>query len=96
MRPTQSFNTAPILDVLAPGEFVDSSYLAGGHAVLSGTSMASPHAEAARRCRSRRRDDADEIQARRVVSPPIPTTASRSRASTAARAPLPCSPGAAR
>jgi hypothetical protein len=37
-------NTAPILDVLAPGEFVDSTYLNGGHTVLSGTSMASPHA----------------------------------------------------
>ena len=39
-----STNTAPNLDVLAPGESIDSDYLNGGHAVLSGTSMASPHA----------------------------------------------------
>ena len=37
-------NTAPNLDVLAPGELVDSTYLNGGHTVLSGTSMATPHA----------------------------------------------------
>lgn len=37
-------NTAPNLDVLAPGENIDSDWLNGGHAALSGTSMASPHA----------------------------------------------------
>jgi subtilisin family serine protease len=68
-------NAAPILDVLAPGEFIDSSYLDGGHAVLSGTSMASPHAAgcAALLIEVGDATTPDEIEARLESSPVRPT-----------------------
>jgi subtilisin family serine protease len=68
-------NSAPILDVLAPGEAIDSSYLGGGHAVLSGTSMASPHAAgcAALLIQAGDATTPDQIEARLESSPVRPT-----------------------
>ena len=39
-------NTAPILDLLAPGSSIASTCMAGGFCISSGTSMATPHAAA--------------------------------------------------
>lgn len=36
-------NTAPYLELVAPGEFILSTYLDGSYAVWAGTSMATPH-----------------------------------------------------
>lgn len=75
-----SSDSAPVLDLLAPGTNITSSVPGGGFAVMSGTSMAAPHvAGAVAALRSRRPDlTVDQIE-NALESTGVPITDPRNK-----------------